>query len=216
MRLPVVVAASVLAAACYKAEKPVVKACGAPGFFGSAPSEGSFTILPSRVPGIEIQPAGEIDADRRRRPRLGRGVQHRRMLDRRVDQRPAGPGASRQSAQDGGMHGGRAGGQEGHLVGAYPEGLGDAAPRRLPQLLGPAAGGVQPVRVGPAVRQGGQQRLPRNRMRGSGAGRVEVGRRTGGIGPVFHPSNGIVHMISGFVGTSEIRPPVSGWRGQVE
>jgi len=54
MRLPVVVAASVLAAACYKTEKPVVKACGAPGFFGSAPSEGSFTILPSRVPGIEI------------------------------------------------------------------------------------------------------------------------------------------------------------------
>jgi hypothetical protein len=53
-------------------------------------------------------------------------------------------------------------------------------------------------------------------MRGSGAGRVQVGGRTGGIGHEFHLPNGIVHMISRFVGTPKIRPPVSGWQGQVE
>lgn len=54
MRLPGVVVVSVLTTACYKTEKPVVQACRPPGWFKSAPSEGSFTILPSRVPGVQI------------------------------------------------------------------------------------------------------------------------------------------------------------------
>jgi len=52
-----VAAAGLFVTACWKTEKPVVHACGTPGVFGSEPSEGAFTILPSRVPGLEITDA---------------------------------------------------------------------------------------------------------------------------------------------------------------
>ena len=57
MKAIAVAAAGLFVTACWKTEKPVVHACGAPGVFGSEPSEGAFTILPSRVPGLEITDA---------------------------------------------------------------------------------------------------------------------------------------------------------------
>jgi len=54
MRLSLLIIASLCVSACVKTEKPVVQACRTPDGAEPAPSEASFTILPSRDPGVEI------------------------------------------------------------------------------------------------------------------------------------------------------------------
>ena len=84
---------------------------------------------------------------------------------------------------------------EDQLVRAAADGLRRGLPRRVQQQPGPPPLAVEPGGIGPALVQGGQQRLPGDGVQGSGGGGVEVGHaatltrrcRTAGPGPSDAP-----------------------------
>ena len=105
-----------------------------------------------------VDPSRPVDADRLAGAGEARRLQHRRVLDRAVHQRPAGSCAG-QGAQDGQVQRLHAGRRELHLVRAGAEVGGDRLAGGVEQQPGPPRGPVEPAGVGPAVVQGGQVRL---------------------------------------------------------
>ena len=99
---------------------------------------------------------------------LDRGVQHRRTAPRPADE-PEQPAVDRLGAGAG----------EAHLVRSDVEALGHHGARVVEQQAGVAPGPVQPARVGPALVQGGQQRVARGGVQGLGGRRVELGTAVG-------------------------------------
>jgi len=105
-----------------------------------------------------------------------RGVQHRRVLDRRVREREAvaqTPCREPQQAQVRRMGAARS---EGHLVGTDPESLGRGPPGVVEQEPRLATGTVQPTRVGVPPVERGEEHLAGSRVQRRGGGAVEVGR----------------------------------------
>lgn len=95
-------------------------------------------------------------------------VQHAGVLDRRVDQVGAAPPVAAQGAEHAQLDGLGAAGGEGDLVGPGAEDLGDGLAGGVEQHPGLPAAAVQPGRVGPALVQGGGERLPGDRVEGGG------------------------------------------------
>src|SRR5574342_610347 len=80
------------------------------------------------------------------------------------------------------MAGGRTAGAEVHLLRTYAHHVGGRGPRRVKELACPAGLRIELLRVGPAILERGEQRLPGSGMHRGRGGRVEVAR-------MRHPPN---------------------------
>ena len=101
------------------------------------------------------------------------GMQDRGMLDGGVHERRTGPGTKQ--AEDGRMERLRPVGREADLVRTGPETLGGQLAGRLEQKCGPATGRIQSSGIRPAVTEGRDECLSRDRVQWRPRRRVEVG-----------------------------------------
>ncbi len=135
-------------------------------------------LAQQRAEGLRVDPAAPVHRDHRdlaARDLVPVGdVQHAGVLHRRVDQVAAAPPVPRQGAQQAELDGLRPARGEGDLVGPRAQHRGDRLPGGVEQHPGLPAGAVQPGRIGPALVQGGGQRLPRDGVQRGRRGHVEV------------------------------------------
>ena len=107
---------------------------------------------------LDLDPSEPVHGDDRALPAgPGRGVQHRRVLDRGVDHRGADPGTPGLQPEQPTVDGVGAGRREGHLVGAHVQAGGDRLAGVVEQDPRRSAGSVQTPGIGvPLVERGPQ------------------------------------------------------------